>query len=485
MILVMFPSCQPPNPRTHDTQGAWHDDKPSGLGALTTARPQLTYRGEFVDGRPRVVPDKLNAFYLEDPALQVAAAPAPGKKGTGAAPAAAVAGASKGVGGGKGGGKEDATAAAGRLSTPDEDSSALPQQGWVQLEAAAVLAVAAGQPLAVGLVVAAQRAEGIPASEATGSRAPSAGSPAASAPLAPAGGEAGSGCSPPRTPQQPKRQPVATASSSSVSAPSSGGAAAVPEPPQEAPARPMYFELPSPPTSNRWRTADTEFGRPVLLTLQRAPPQPLAPGRSLSVLLSCRPGGAADDEAGAARQPVVVELHICFDCQMGRAEALDAIRPPQAEETAAAAAAAAPSAAIAAASAPMAAKVPSGGCAPPAAALKAGGQAKAQQATPPTKAPAGAAGASAQPLKPLPPPVGASWERVSCKHLVLSEGVFSLGRLTLGAALPSCVPTGACWLVLSSPGVRRGVVPLVIGAPAISELTPGSTGGTAGSGPRG
>jgi hypothetical protein len=49
--------------------------------------------------------------------------------------------------------------------------------------------------------------------------------------------------------------------------------------------RRAYFD--PAPSGQQWLTAEGESGRRVLLTLQRHPPQPLAPGRRLSVLLCC------------------------------------------------------------------------------------------------------------------------------------------------------------------------------------------------------
>jgi hypothetical protein len=56
----------------------------------------------------------------------------------------------------------------------------------------------------------------------------------------------------------------------------------------------------------------------------------------------------------------------------------------------------------------------------------------------------------------------ASIERTTALPLELTAGAHALRALALGARLPTCLPTGSCWLVLTSPGVKPGVVPLVV-----------------------
>ena len=416
--------------------GQFRDGAPS-FGVLTLARLGIAYEGAFVGGRPEVLPTKLNAYFLAaapaaaaGEAQAVAQQPPP--------PAAAAARAPHPASGGK-------RAAAGAKAASDTQQQQQPLHAsdggkqafaaaavpdWAQAEPAAALHATAGAPLPVELTVAAQDAPPPP--------------PAAAAAAATAASDSCEGaCAPPTPAPRPSSSAgaggaAATAAAGSGSGSSSGGrgggsrptsavggaaAGGFAVPPVSAAAsasaaRPTYFELP--PGGQRWRTAGTESGRRVLLTLQRRPPAPLAPGRALSVLLCCVQQGDADDgntEGGGGQKTAAVRvlLHLSFEVQMGRAEPMNlaAAAPPAAAGTDAAAAA-------------------------------------------------------------LPPLAAA--ERLTGLPLVLARGRRELRAFALGA----CAPTGACWLVLSSPGLAPGVVPLVIAAPpqqAAMLPEPGMPGG--------
>jgi hypothetical protein len=345
---------------------------PCGRGRLLVARYQLRYEGAFVGGEPEIAPTKLNAYYLApDSAPCGSAAPPPRRGsaagGTAAGRAAALAsqagglrGTSSGSGGAasKSGAKEDATALEG-------DAALAPQQqAWRQLEPAPPLQVVAGQALGVELVIAAQREVPLSAaSDASRRTTFSAGAaagglcdtvpwtqqlapepeaprqPAASAQQTPAasssGGRRGGGGA--HKAAQWRMGTAAGASDGATASParSAAGCAAASSSAGSSPAvaqaepvvcmRPMYFELPASTNGGpaSWRTAETEFGRRVMVTLQRQPPQPLAPGRSLSAMLCCVQQAMGDEEgAGGSERPasavaaaqasIRVELHICL-----------------------------------------------------------------------------------------------------------------------------------------------------------------------------
>jgi hypothetical protein len=339
--------------RTTRPQGEWRDGKPCGQGVLVSGGwAPVTHLGEFVNGRPAVLPTKLNVSYTVSAGALAEAAAGAAAAGPGAAGkrgSTSGGGARAGSGGSKaavarGQQKEDAAAVAGgsrRLSAagggdgPAQLQQPAPQ-GWVQSEAAAPVQATVGQPFPVELIVAAQEAAGL-------EHLPGAAAQTATT-LGALPGDAGDPAGPPTAGHaQPRAQSTAGGAKgrgqqrSTAAGSSSGGAAGAATPsakaasaatpaPAFAPAeesaspRTYYFELP--PTPGRcWRTAETEFGRRVLLTLQRQPPQPLAPGRCLSVLLCCVPPDAADgdgsgsSEAAADDAPkfsgaVRVQLHI-------------------------------------------------------------------------------------------------------------------------------------------------------------------------------
>ncbi|KAI8466124.1 MAG: hypothetical protein J3K34DRAFT_524795 [Monoraphidium minutum] len=353
-------------------EGAWCNDVASGQGRLVVAWPPLVYEGAFEGGRPEVLPSKLNAYFLAPPGAVPCAAAAPPRRGSagGGASGATAPGAKSGAaGGGKSvaGSKAEAggggaAESAGGGAGGRVDGEAGQLAEWQQAEPAGPLQVVAGQPLPVELVVAAQRAT------------VSAGGGGALLDEQAAGaGGGGADCGSART----------------------------------------------------WRTAATEFGRAVMLTLQRRPPEPLAPGRSLSVMLCCverapaggcgeaQPAAAAEaagaggeEQRGAAAlvgSAVRVELHICLEAQLSSPLPLDV-----------------------------------------------------------------AAGAVSDPS-----PQPKQQERITGLPVALSAGVRALQGLALGARLP-VLPTGSCCLVMTSPGVMPGFVPLVVTPQPADAPAPGA-----------
>lgn len=90
---------------------------------------------------------------------------------------------------------------------------------------------------------------------------------------------------------------------------------------------------------------------------------------------------------------------------------------------------------------------------------------------------------NAQMSEPLPLDTASpsSPERVTGLSFALSGGSHTLRGLTLGRSCPSCIPTGSSFLVMTSPGVRPGVVPVVVGPVAPEAPAAGKGRGSTGS----
>lgn len=73
-------------------------------------------------------------------------------------------------------------------------------------------------------------------------------------------------------------------------------------------------------------------------------------------------------------------------------------------------------------------------------------------------------------------------QRITGLPLVLSSGAAALPACVLGARLPSCVSAGPCWLVVTSPGVLPGAVPLVVAPQAEPPAAAAAAGAAAAGG---